>query len=197
MPVPLSGESQSKKKNGKGKSGAPICRLEYPFAHFSGPLPGFHINKIMARIKSHFLGDTVQEVNVATAVVPVDSRLSDVLMIARARAEDLNALADGSRCIVEIETLGGSRTILHQASSSLPAAAATATATALTLRSCGVRPGSVVRLLVAWMGEGAEAEASSGAGTMTGLLLGGMQQQHTSAPLSTQGQDQDHSGAPR
>ena len=143
------------------------------------------MNKIIARIKSTI--DTVQEVNVATAVVPVDSRLSDVLMIARVQADELNALADGSRCIVEIETPGGSRIILHQA-------AATATATALTLRSCGVRPGSVVGMSVAWMGEG--AEASNGAGTTTGLLLGGMQQ-HKSVSPSSSAQDQDHSGAPR
>ena len=152
------------------------------------------MNKIMARIKSRFLGDTVQEVNIATVVVPVDSRLSDVLMIARARVDELNALADDSRCIVEIETPGGSRTILHQASSSLPAAAATATATALTLRSCGVSPGSVVGLSVVWMGEG--AEASGRVGTTMGLLLGGMQQ-HMSASSSSSAQDQDHSGAPR
>ena len=76
----------------------------------------------MARIKSRFLGDTAQEVNVATAVVPVDSPLSHVLMIARVRADELNALADGSRYIVEVEMPGGSRTILHQATSSSPAA---------------------------------------------------------------------------
>ena len=122
--------------------------------------------------------------------VPVDSPLSDVLTkIAGARADELNALAEeGSRYIVEIETPGGARTILRQASSS-------SSSTALTLRSCGVGPGAVVGLSMAWMGEGAEAEASSGAGTMTGLLLGGMQQHTKSAPSSTQGQD--HSGAPR
>ena len=150
----------------------------------------------------HGKGISDGEMNQAAVVsVPVDSPLSDVLTkIAGARADELNALADeGSRYIVEIETPGGARTILRQASSSSSSSSASLlSATALTLRSCGVGPGAVVGLSMAWMGEGAEAEASSGAGTMTGLLLGGMQQHTKSAPSSSaQGQGQDHSGAPR
>ena len=87
--------------------------------------------------------------------------LSDVLTkIASARADELNALADeGSRYIVEIETPGGARTILRQASLS---------STTLTLRSCGVGPGAVVGLSIGQREE-------RGRGTMAGLLLmGGM-----------------------